>query len=103
MTKAPVTTGAGISAVAVAVAVAATAVTTAFRFSLRQIAGHSFLPPAATATTTTPASAVLPFAVILGQGQVQRQGEGQAGLLLHQRRYLIRREHGNALEVEAAQ
>lgn len=99
MTKAPVTTRAGISAVAVA----ATAVTTAFRFSLRQIAGHSFLPPAATATTTTPTSAVLPFAVILGQGEVQRQGEGQTRFLLHQGRYLIGREHGNALEVETAQ
>lgn len=64
MTKPSITTSAGITTVAT-VAMAATAIISGLRFSLWQIASHSFLPPTATATTaTTSTPTVFPFTII---------------------------------------
>lgn len=62
MTQSSITTRAGITTVAMI----AVAITSAIRFSLWQIASHSFLPPTTAATTTTTAtSAAFPFTIIL--------------------------------------
>lgn len=83
--------------------VAAAAVAGALRLPLRQVARHCLLPAAAPAPAG--ARAAVPFTFVLGQRQVEGQGEGQAArrLLLHQRGYLVGGEDGDALKVKAAQ
>lgn len=67
-----------------AMTVTAVTVATAVRFPLRQVARHRLLSPApSTGRRRRCAVSCLP-GVILGQGQVQGQGKGKAGLLLHE-------------------
>lgn len=90
-------------ATAAAVTVAAAAVTGALRLPLWQVARHGLLPAAAAAPAG--ARAAVPFPFVLGQRQVEGQGEGQAArrLLLHQRGYLVGGEDRDALKVKATQ
>ncbi|TNN41747.1 hypothetical protein EYF80_048082 [Liparis tanakae] len=66
------------------------------------VARHRLLPPAAAAGGRG-RRAVAGLGVVLGERQVQRQRQRQAGLLLHERGQLVGGEHRDALEVEAAQ
>lgn len=82
---------------------AAAAVTPAVRLPLGEVARHRLLPPAAAARVRRGRAVARLSAVVLREGEVKWQGEGDAGLLLHQRRYLVGGEDGNPLEVKAAE
>lgn len=77
-----VPTRAAVVAVAAAAAAMAVTLAAALRFPLRQVARHRLLSPAPSAGGGR-RRAVARLGVVFREGQVQRQREGKAGLLLH--------------------